>query len=484
MLIYVPVIRGEQTYLRSTFPGYAEYTQQVPSLVPRTLWFAGVTNGFSRELYFRHREYNSLLGAAAIYGGPDCENPLVPRVKVTTSIARTSIVLALACFVPHSPRHSAPPACSSRRLRTPPRRRKVEDKIGSGSHIQPLRPGFQFPYGQTLHYEGEWRFFTAGVATVRIERAGSQNHVTATADSTGVVAMLYRVQDRFDSYFDAKTLCSSKLIKHTEEGSHRRDTVITYDYARGKSVLDERNLKTNQQKKVENDIPNCVTDVVSGILYVAQPAAAGRSDLHLPAERRRQHGHGAGHVEGKEQVKTPAGTFQTVRVGSEGNYGSAEEPRPHLDLVHRRRPAPSGADEGKAVLGNADHLPDQHHQVAALLHAKAFGDHPLQARLVENVVGKLLVGKHGQGGALGIGRQLRSLFHRKLGVLADDRQHHVHHDLQPAQLAALVFLFLLWVVRRLAMPLGSLRSDSPMRFPFGEDSHRREAMGVSISATI
>ncbi len=40
-----------------------------------------------------------------------------------------------------------------------------------------------------------------------------------------------------------------KLIKHTEEGSHRRDTVITYDYSRGKAVLDEHNLKDNQQKK-------------------------------------------------------------------------------------------------------------------------------------------------------------------------------------------------------------------------------------------
>lgn len=66
VVIYVPVIQGEQNYLLSTFPGYAEYTQQVPSLLPRKLWFTGVTNGFSRELYFRHREYNSLLGAAAI----------------------------------------------------------------------------------------------------------------------------------------------------------------------------------------------------------------------------------------------------------------------------------------------------------------------------------------------------------------------------------------------------------------------------------
>ncbi len=66
VLIYVPVIQGEQNYLRSQFPAYADYTRRVPSLLPHTIWFEGVTRGFSRELYFRHREYNSLLGAAAI----------------------------------------------------------------------------------------------------------------------------------------------------------------------------------------------------------------------------------------------------------------------------------------------------------------------------------------------------------------------------------------------------------------------------------
>jgi protein-S-isoprenylcysteine O-methyltransferase Ste14 len=66
VVIYVPVIQGEQDYLKDQFSGYADYKRRVPSLVPRTLWFSGVTEGFSRELYFRHREYNSLLGAAAI----------------------------------------------------------------------------------------------------------------------------------------------------------------------------------------------------------------------------------------------------------------------------------------------------------------------------------------------------------------------------------------------------------------------------------
>lgn len=238
-------------------------------------------------------------------------------MKVTTSIARSSVVLAVvtvcAVLAAYSipARHLVQAQNFSAQQSLP--------KIGSSSHLEPLRPGFQFPYGQTLHYDGEWRFFTAGVATVRLDRAGSQNHVQATADATGVVALLYRVQDRFDSYFDAKTLCSAKLVKHIEEGLHRRETVITYDYARGKSILDERNLKTGQQKKVEGDIPGCVTDVLSGIAYVGSLPLREGAAYTFPLNDGGNTVVVTATVEDKEQIKTPAGTFQTIRVGSEGN---------------------------------------------------------------------------------------------------------------------------------------------------------------------
>ena len=204
---------------------------------------------------------------------------------------------------------------------TPKSQAPSDAKIGAAAHIEPLRPGFEFPLGQTLHYEADWRVWSAGVATIRVEHSGSQEHVAATADSTGVVALLYRVQDRFNSYLDAKTLCSAKLIKHTEEGSHRRETVITYDYSRGKAVLEERNLKDNQQKRTENDIPGCVTDVVSGILYVASLPLQQGANYSFPLNDGGKTVTVQAHVEGKEQVKTPAGTFQTVRVGPEGDYG-------------------------------------------------------------------------------------------------------------------------------------------------------------------
>jgi hypothetical protein len=195
-------------------------------------------------------------------------------------------------------------------------------QVSSGSRIEPLRSGFQFPYGQTLRYEGDWRFFDAGVATLRIDRVGAQEHVSATANSTGVVTMLYRVQDRFNTYFDAKSLCSVKVMKHSEEGSHQRETVVSYDYARGKAVLEERNLKDGHQKKVENDIPGCVTDFVSGIFYVSSLPLQVGSTYTFPINDGGKTVTAQAHVEAKEQIKTPAGTFQTIRVGPSGDSGA------------------------------------------------------------------------------------------------------------------------------------------------------------------
>lgn len=195
-------------------------------------------------------------------------------------------------------------------------------QVSSASRIEPLRAGFQFPRGQTLHYAGDWRFFDAGVATLRIDPAGSQEHVSATADSTGVVTMLYRVQDRFNTYFDSKSLCSMKVMKHSEEGSHQRETTVTYDYARGKAVLEERNLKSGQQKKVENDIPACVTDFVSGIFYVASLPLQVGSTYTFPINDGGKTVTAQAHVEAREQITTPGGTFQTVRVGPSGDSGA------------------------------------------------------------------------------------------------------------------------------------------------------------------
>ncbi len=70
--IYLPTILSEEQFLRTRFPGFESYCRAVPRLLPRLTPApspAGPrTRGrFSRELYLRHREYNSAIGAVALY---------------------------------------------------------------------------------------------------------------------------------------------------------------------------------------------------------------------------------------------------------------------------------------------------------------------------------------------------------------------------------------------------------------------------------
>ncbi|HEY0785311.1 MAG TPA: isoprenylcysteine carboxylmethyltransferase family protein [Acidobacteriaceae bacterium] len=77
ILIYLPVIRGEEEYLRAHFPGFDAYAARVPRLIPRRVPGVGRGStplpgsglpGFAPSLYRKHREYNALVGACAVYG--------------------------------------------------------------------------------------------------------------------------------------------------------------------------------------------------------------------------------------------------------------------------------------------------------------------------------------------------------------------------------------------------------------------------------
>ena len=66
VVIYIPVIRSEEAFLRAHFPEFDDYCRNVPRLFPRLKLAQGSAGSFSAHLYWKHREYNAALGAAAI----------------------------------------------------------------------------------------------------------------------------------------------------------------------------------------------------------------------------------------------------------------------------------------------------------------------------------------------------------------------------------------------------------------------------------
>lgn len=66
LAIYLPVIRAEEVFLRERFPEFEDYARQVPRLLPRLRPSGNHSGAFSWDLYWKHREYNAALGAAAM----------------------------------------------------------------------------------------------------------------------------------------------------------------------------------------------------------------------------------------------------------------------------------------------------------------------------------------------------------------------------------------------------------------------------------
>jgi protein-S-isoprenylcysteine O-methyltransferase Ste14 len=65
-VIYVPVIAGEERYLRQTFPEYDDYARHVPRMLPRLTPYGSRQSAYSSARYWKHREYEASIGCAVV----------------------------------------------------------------------------------------------------------------------------------------------------------------------------------------------------------------------------------------------------------------------------------------------------------------------------------------------------------------------------------------------------------------------------------
>ena len=180
--------------------------------------------------------------------------------------------------------------------------------------LQPPAAGYTFPTHQTLTFTVDWRVFTGGTAVFHLEQQGDQLKVSATADTVGAVNMLFPVVDRFESILDTRTGCSQSFSKQTQEGRRKISSELTIDSAAGKQTLVEKNLVKGTQKTTMGSVPACVTDSLSAIFYAASQRLAVGQDFSFPLADATRTVTVTMKVEAKEEIKTPAGTFETFRV--------------------------------------------------------------------------------------------------------------------------------------------------------------------------
>jgi hypothetical protein len=187
--------------------------------------------------------------------------------------------------------------------------------------LQPPVAGFDYPLHETLTYSVDWRVFTAGTAVFHVDQVGNLLKITATANTVGPVNMLFPVVDGFQSGFDLKTGCSTGFDKQTQEGRRKNASDLSFDYVHGKQTRNERNLVKGTATHSVTNIPACVTDSLSAMFYTQSQTLTTGQTVGFPlADAMRTVSVGM-KVETREEIKTPAGTFQTIKVQATADEG-------------------------------------------------------------------------------------------------------------------------------------------------------------------
>lgn len=172
------------------------------------------------------------------------------------------------------------------------------------------------PAHETFYYTIEWRLITAGQAKldwVAPPQPGANWHANLHLESVGLVSKLFKVEDDYSVNFN-HSYCALSAQISSHEGVRRRETRIVFDGAAHKATYLERNLVNNTvflSKEIE--IPTCVHELLGGLFYLrtlklepGQSAEVAMSDGKKSVMAKVE-------AQAREEVKTPAGTFNTVR---------------------------------------------------------------------------------------------------------------------------------------------------------------------------
>ena len=116
-----------------------------------------------------------------------------------------------------------------------------------------------------LNYSG---WVKAGNATLEVKEATFKNravcYVVGKGWTTGPIKWFFKVNDRYESYFDKATGRPYKFIRNINEGGHVKNRVIEFDYEKKLAFVNDLRHKTKKTVSITSDIQ----DMVSAYYYL------------------------------------------------------------------------------------------------------------------------------------------------------------------------------------------------------------------------
>ena len=127
----------------------------------------------------------------------------------------------------------------------------------------------------TVFKKGEWLkfkmsysgFLKAGNATLSLDEAVLDGkkvfHVTGKGWTTGIIGLLFKVNDNYQSYFDKETGKPYLFKRNIDEGGYKIQRHINFNYDTNKAIIQDFKRKTTDTVSIGN-----IQDIMSSFYFL------------------------------------------------------------------------------------------------------------------------------------------------------------------------------------------------------------------------
>ncbi len=162
---------------------------------------------------------------------------------------------------------------------------------------------------ESYSYGAEWRFLRSG----EVELNFSPSETRLTLKTVGLVSTLIPVEDRYTTTFE-DGFCALTLLLDSRQGRKHRETKVAYDRQTKRVSYVERDVKAGRElARKEMEIPSCVHEVTGALLKLRQMKPEPGATIELPVSDGKKLISARVDALAREQVKTPAGQFNTIK---------------------------------------------------------------------------------------------------------------------------------------------------------------------------
>jgi hypothetical protein len=186
-------------------------------------------------------------------------------------------------------------------------------RLSAGDDFCGIR-NFSFQDGENISYSIFYSvigiYVNAGSASFQVGTEKLNNktvyHVIGLGSSNPSYDWIFKVRDRYESYFDTSNLQPLKFVRNVDEGGYKTIENVTFN----------QQTNTAISEKGTFPVPNCVQDVISAIYYARNiDFSKYKVDDKIPFEMFLDNQVYSLFIryQGKEEIKTRYGKFRTIK---------------------------------------------------------------------------------------------------------------------------------------------------------------------------